>query len=188
MKNRKAFRRTAVSALCVAFALSAASCGEGMITTNSEKDMAQVVGTVNIANHEEFQEGGQYAAYASAISSVNSDILKRDLVAYFLNTGYTYVQSYGYTYEQTFNLLMDNLINRKIIVQYAMAYYFERATKSMAAFIRSPIIRSTSKNRRRRSTTPSKCITKTIPNCSRCNISSPKGAGTAPITTGRSIR
>ena len=126
MKNRKAFRRTAVSALCVAFALSAASCGEGMITTNSEKDMAQVVGTVNIANHEEFQEGGQYAAYASAISSVNSDILKRDLVAYFLNTGYTYVQSYGYTYEQTFNLLMDNLINRKIIVQYAMAYYFER--------------------------------------------------------------
>ncbi len=126
MKNRKAFKRTAVSALCVAFAISAASCGEGMITTNSEKDMVQVVGTVNIANYDEFQEGGAYAEYADAISSVNSDILKRDLVAYFLNTGYTYIQSYGYTYEQTFNLLMDNLVNRKIMVQYAMAYYFER--------------------------------------------------------------
>ena len=39
MKNKKALRRTAISALCVAFALSAASCGEGMITTNSAKDM-----------------------------------------------------------------------------------------------------------------------------------------------------
>lgn len=128
MKNKKALRRTAISALCVAFALSAASCGEGMITTNSAKDMEQVVGTVNITNYDEFQDGGPYAAYADAISNVNSTILKRDLVAYFLNTGYTYVSSYGYTYEQTFNLLMDNLVSRKIMVQYAMAYYFERGT------------------------------------------------------------
>lgn len=81
---------------------------------------------MNITNYDEFQDGGPYAAYADAISNVNSTILKRDLVAYFLNTGYTYVSSYGYTYEQTFNLLMDNLVSRKIMVQYAMAYYFER--------------------------------------------------------------
>ena len=68
MKNKKALRRTAISALCVAFALSAASCGEGMITTNSAKDMEQVVGTVNITNYDEFQDGGPYAAYADAIS------------------------------------------------------------------------------------------------------------------------
>ena len=58
MKNRKTFRRTAVLALCVAFALSAASCGEGLITTNSAKDMEQVVGSVDISNYDEFQEGG----------------------------------------------------------------------------------------------------------------------------------
>ena len=127
MKNRKTFRRTAVLALCVAFALSAASCGEGLITTNSAKDMEQVVGNVDISNYDEFQEGGIYAEYADAVSSVNSTILKRDLVAYFLNSGYTYVNSYGYSYEETFNLLMDNLVSRKIMVQYAMAYYFERS-------------------------------------------------------------
>lgn len=124
MKNRNTIKKITVSALCVAFALSAASCGEGLITTNSQKDMEQIIGNVSIANHEEFKGDGQYADYASAIQSMNTKILKRDLVAYFLNTGYTYVNSYGYTYEQTFKLLMQNLVSRKIMVQYAMAYYF----------------------------------------------------------------
>ena len=45
MKNRNTFRKIAVICLSVAFTLSAAACGEGLITTNSEKDMAQVIGT-----------------------------------------------------------------------------------------------------------------------------------------------
>lgn len=129
MKNRNTIKKITVSALCVAFALSAASCGEGLLTTNSQKDMEQVIGNVSIANHEEFKEGGQYADYASAIQSMNTKILKRDLVAYFLNSGYTYVNSYGYSYKETFELLMQNLVSRKIMVQYAMAYYFDSAAE-----------------------------------------------------------
>ena len=126
MKNRNTFRKIAVICLSVAFTLSAAACGEGLITTNSEKDMAQVIGTVNIADHDDFKGNGQYAEYADVIGSINQNILKRDLVAYFLNAGSTYISSYGYTYEQTFNTLMDNLTSRKIMVQYAMAYYFDK--------------------------------------------------------------
>lgn len=103
MKNRNTFRKIAVICLSVAFTLSAAACGEGLITTNSEKDMAQVIGTVNIAGHDDFKSNGQYAEYADVIGSINQNILKRDLVAYFLNAGSTYISSYGYTYEKTFN-------------------------------------------------------------------------------------
>lgn len=124
MKKRNTFKKIAVLCLSIAFTLSAAACGEGLITTNSEKDMAQVIATVNIADHDDFKGDGEYAAYADVIKSMNKDILKRDLVAYFLNVGYTYINSYGYTYEQTFNTLMDTLVSRKIMVQYAMAYYF----------------------------------------------------------------
>lgn len=124
MKKRNTFKKIAVLCLSIAFTLSAAACGEGLITTNSEKDMAQVIATVNIAEHDDFKGDGEYAAYADVIESMNKNILKRDLVAYFLNVGYTYINSYGYTYEQTFNTLMDTLVSRKIMVQYAMAYYF----------------------------------------------------------------
>ena len=126
MKNRNTFRKIAVICLSVAFTLSAAACGEGLITTNSEKDMAQVIGTVNIADHDDFKGNGQYAEYADVIGSINQNILKRDLVAYFLNAGSTYISNYGYTYEKTFNTLMDNLTSRKIMVQYAMTYYFDK--------------------------------------------------------------
>ncbi len=125
MKKRNTFKKITVLALCFAFAASGAACGEGLITTNSQKDMAQVVANVNIADHDAFKDGGEYAPYADVIRNMNSKILKRDLVAYFLNTGYNYINSGGKTYEETFNLLMDNLVSRKIMVQYAMAYYFD---------------------------------------------------------------
>lgn len=125
MKNRNTWKKIAVLCLSVAFTLGAASCGEGLVTTDSNLDMSQVVATVNIADHDDFKSGGKYSAYADAIGTLNQNILKRDLIAYFLNVGYTYVNSYGYTYKQTFTTLMDNLISRKIMVQYAMVYYFD---------------------------------------------------------------
>ncbi|MFQ7079566.1 MAG: hypothetical protein ACLRSW_17475 [Christensenellaceae bacterium] len=121
MKKRNTFKKIAVLCLSIAFTLSAAACGEGLITTNSEKDMAQVIATVNIADRG---DTGRRMRLCGRHQSMNKDILKRDLVAYFLNVGYTYINSYGYTYEQTFNTLMDTLVSRKIMVQYAMAYYF----------------------------------------------------------------
>lgn len=135
MKNRNTFRKITSAALVAAFALGGAACGEGLITTNSEKDMKQVVAVVNIADHADFKQGGIYADYADVVKNMNTKILKRDLIAYFLNTGYTYVNSYGYSYADTFNLLMNNLVNRKIVVQYAMAYYFSREQADEEAYV-----------------------------------------------------
>jgi hypothetical protein len=42
-----------------------------------------------------------------------------------MSVGYTYMNSYGYSAEDTFNMLMDGLVNRKIMTQYAVAYYLK---------------------------------------------------------------
>ena len=72
-----------------------------LVTTNAQRDMKQIVATVQIDDSVE-----------------RDSITKRQLVNAFLNTGYQYV-SQGYTYEQTFQLMMDLLINRRILVQQA---------------------------------------------------------------------
>ncbi len=98
-----------------------ASC-TSLVSTNSEKDMAQVVATVDITKSDDFASDGQYARYADAISSEN--VTKRDLVAYFINQGYTLVQN-GSTYSDAFDKMLDSLIGRKIVSQYAKVYFFE---------------------------------------------------------------
>lgn len=110
----------------IAFTLAAAmslTCLAGcdLVTTDNEKDMKQVVAEIDISQSEEFTE--DYAAYVDVIGE--ETVSKRDLVAYFINSGYTYVASYGYTYEATFNLLLNNLVNQKILGQYARVYFFE---------------------------------------------------------------
>lgn len=74
--------------------------GCNLITTDIEKDMDQVVATVEINTKDE--------------------IYKKDLVMEYLNSGYMYVQYYGYSLEKTFNLILDNAINSRILFQYAM--------------------------------------------------------------------
>ena len=74
---------------------------------------------------------------------MSTDVLKRDLVSYYLSTGYTYVEQYGYTYEDTFNMLLDGLVSREIIIQQAIAYYLAKtngATESACnAFIEAEL-------------------------------------------------
>jgi len=84
-----------VSVMCT----SMAACD--LVTTNAQRDMKQVVATVQIDDSVE-----------------RDSITKRQLVNAFLNTGYSYL-SQGYTYEQTFGLMMDLLVNRRILVQQA---------------------------------------------------------------------
>lgn len=96
--------------------------GCDLIVTDSEKDMAQTVAEVDISKSEDFQENGEYSAYKDVIRSMN--ITKRELVAYFVNSGYSYISS-GMSYKDTFKALMDSMVNYKIILQYSMVYFFE---------------------------------------------------------------
>lgn len=125
MSKKNAVKKTAAVLLAVTATVGATGCN--FIVTDSEKDLKQSVATVNIAEQLKNSDDS-LKTYADDIAALvrddylSDDIYKRDLVAAFLTTGATYVQSYGYTYEETFNLLMDSLVNRKILVQYAVAY------------------------------------------------------------------
>lgn len=73
------------------------------VTTIVDKDMSQVVATVNIDD-----------------SKLNDDkIYKRDLIAGYMSYGYQYVSYYSYTSSQAYKLVLDNVLNNKVITQLA---------------------------------------------------------------------
>ncbi len=127
-------KKTAALFLGLALAAGGVGCSN-FILTDSEKDLNQTVATVDISASLANEQSG-YADVANDVKTIvndlSSDISKRDLVAYFLSTGYQYVESYGYTYKETFNLLMDGLISREIMMQYAIAYYLKNGGLSAA--------------------------------------------------------
>ena len=124
MNNKHTFKKAA--ALFLGIALSVGATGCGFITTDSQADLEQTVATVNISA----KLGDQYKNIAGDVEKVinlmSKDILKRDLVSYYLSTGYQYVESYGYSYEDTFNMLLDGLVSREIMIQKAVAYYMNK--------------------------------------------------------------
>lgn len=120
MFKKKRLIPIALSALMIGATLTGCT---SLLSTNSEKDMAQIVATVDISLSEDFSSGGAYEKYADVISE--ESVSKRDLVASFVNNGSSYISDGDYTYEETFDLLLTNLVNRKIVVQYAMVYCFE---------------------------------------------------------------
>ena len=125
MSKRNTFKKTAALALSIALLTGSSACS--FFPTNNEKDLKQTVADVNIS--DSLRGDGKYSAHADSVKKLiesgdlNSKISKSDLVAAFLSTGYMYVESYGYTYEDTFNMLMDSLVSRTIVTQYAVAYY-----------------------------------------------------------------
>ena len=74
-----------------------------LITVDNERDMAQVVATVQIEENAPFEE-----------------IQKKDMIMAYLNYGYMYEQYYGYTRTQVFNMIIKNLIENRVYVQNAM--------------------------------------------------------------------
>ena len=72
----------------------------GLVTTDTDRDMAQTVATVKISDAIEAE-----------------DILKSEMLSAFMSYGYLYVQSYGYTVEATYELILKNLVQNKIIIQ-----------------------------------------------------------------------
>ena len=110
--KKKAF---AAIALTSCIALSATFTGCSLISTNNRLDMEQVIATVDISKSDMFDSNG-FGDYKTAVSSTK--IIKRELIAYFLNVGYSYIQN-NYSYEETFNALVDALINNAVLVQYS---------------------------------------------------------------------
>ena len=127
MNMKSTLKKAAAAFLTLALTVGATGCT--FLVTDNEKDLKQSIATVNISGTMEKDEA--YKEYADDIQSLVdkgglvTDIPKRDLIAYFLSTGYNYVQNYGYTYEDTFNMLIDGLVEQKILTQYAVAYYLK---------------------------------------------------------------
>ncbi|MBE7087447.1 MAG: hypothetical protein E7369_04015, partial [Clostridiales bacterium] len=75
--------------------------GCDLITNNNERDLNQVVATVDIGDGFETEK-----------------IYKKDMITGYMNYGYYYAQSYGQA--EIFNMIIDTLINNRILVQHAM--------------------------------------------------------------------
>lgn len=134
MNGKKTVKKTAIAFLCVSFAVAAAGC-DSLIKTDNEADMSRVVAAVDITKEKAFQSGEQYGNYKSVVQKSNGKIYKRDLIAAYLSSGYSSVQS-GASYKDTFNSLLTNLVARKITVQYSMAYFLDEMSDvySVAAY------------------------------------------------------
>lgn len=79
-----------------------ASCFAGcsFIVKDDERDLQQVVASVQTGDRAD-------------------EITKRELITYFNSYGYTFMQYYSMTAEETMDYLLNQLVNRKIVLQYA---------------------------------------------------------------------
>ena len=73
--------------------------GCGLITVNTDRDMAQVFAKVQVSENVNAEE-----------------IKKSELVSGFLSYGYMYVQYYGYTEAAAYEMVLDSIIQNRIII------------------------------------------------------------------------
>ena len=112
-------KRIACGVVASALALSATLGGCSSLTsTNSVADMKQTVATVNISKAADFSKEG-LDEYKDAVGTTS--ISKRELISYFLNVGYSYINS-GVSYKEVFNTLVDSLVNTAVLTQYSVMY------------------------------------------------------------------
>ncbi|MGN0818030.1 MAG: hypothetical protein ACI4L9_03575, partial [Candidatus Coproplasma sp.] len=118
MKSKKLI----CAAVAATIALSATLSGCTLISTLNEADMKQVIATVDISKSENLEAEG-LASCANAVGA--TEIIKRDLVAAYLNVGYSYVQS-GMSYAEVFTSLVDSLTSNAVMTQYATLYFLSQ--------------------------------------------------------------
>ena len=123
MNTKKTVKKTA--ALCLGLALTVGATACDFITTDNFADMAQTIADVNITSLLSEKDAKTAQALQTLIDggAIDTEIPKRDLVMYYLSYGHQYVENYGYSYADTFKMLVDTLVDRKIVAQYAMVYY-----------------------------------------------------------------
>ncbi len=129
MRKMNTIKKTVALCMSVALTMGATSCT--FLLTDNDLDLRQVVAKVDITDTLSASNEFSSTTTAGVETLIDkgvlaTDVYKRDLVAYFISVGSQYVNSYGYTYKQTFELLMDDLVNQKILTQYAVAYYLEK--------------------------------------------------------------
>ncbi len=112
---RKILTKIATIVLIAATALTAFS-GCKLVTTDTDRDMAQTVATVSV--------------HPGVIDA--EDIKKSEMAAAFMSYGYLYVQSYGYTVEATYELILKNLVQNRIIIQESRKVLAEKYNEIIA--------------------------------------------------------
>lgn len=121
-----------VSALALGLTLTVGATGCNFFPMDSEADLKRDVAVVDI--YDELKSNDEYKNSADDLKAIidegylSTNVTKRELTAYFLSMGSTYVNNYGYTYKQAVETLMDSLVSREIIIQYAIAYYLDSDT------------------------------------------------------------
>ena len=105
--------------------LSATLGGCGLVSANAAADMSQVIAEINVSNAVTLDK--ELDAYKNTVGT--STVIKRELVAYFLNTGYSYIQS-GLSYEKVFTMLMNGLVENGVLTQYATMYLLKEKAES----------------------------------------------------------
>lgn len=119
--------------LVTAFALGCFA-GCRIITTDNRKDMEQVVAEVNIGRDkdalkdtfENVFSGEKFNLTDEDVDKIvtTAEVSKLDLVSYFINYGYSMLQSgQASSYADVFETLMNSLTSRKMMLQFATLYY-----------------------------------------------------------------
>lgn len=103
----------------------------GILVTDNQRDMQQVVAEVNLGKDKTSLEesfsllseelNGTVADQLDKVLTTD-EIYKRDLVAYFMSYGYNYY-SENNSYSAAFEQVMQDLVDRKIMSQFATVYY-----------------------------------------------------------------
>ena len=103
----------------------------GILVTDNQRDMQQVVAEVNLGKDKTSLEES-FSLLSEELNSTVADqldkvlttdeIYKRDLVAYFMSYGYNYY-SENNSYSAAFEQVMQDLVDRKIMSQFATVYY-----------------------------------------------------------------
>lgn len=121
MKSKKLI----CGAVAATLTLSVAFSGCGLISTINREDMKQTIATVDISKSTDLAKEG-LDKYKDAITS--KDILKRDLIAAFINVSSSFTQS-GISYSSIFNSLVTQLTNNAVVTQYATLYMLNEKSK-----------------------------------------------------------
>lgn len=100
---------TIIAVMCALIMSLTSLSACNLVTTNNDKDMEQVVATVAIDG------------------APTENITKREMILAYMNYGYYYV-NYGYTRQQVFEIIIDNLVSTRIMVQNALKTFNEDAT------------------------------------------------------------
>lgn len=123
---KKILTRTITLLVAIVLMIGAFS-GCGLVVTNQDRDMKQVVASISIGNAGE------------GTAEIHEDsILKKELVAGYMSYGYYYVSSYGYTLSKAYSMVLERLVQSSVVVQQAKIglaqYYIDNKDKELDGF------------------------------------------------------